>query len=83
VNTSTSMVIFIWDTPFRRLDRCNSQYQDSRERTFGLSKAEGAFLVLFVNARHNPGPNQVPAPISGRTLQRPHEQAPAWSFTAG
>lgn len=37
------------DTSSRRLARCNSQYQDSRERTFGLSKAGGAFLFSFVN----------------------------------
>ena len=66
MNTSTSMVIFLRDTSFRRLDRWISLSQDSRERTFGLSKAESAFLFSFVNSRHNPEPNQIPAPTSGR-----------------
>jgi hypothetical protein len=42
-------------TPFGGSACRNSQIQGTRERTFGLSKTGGAFLVSVVNYRHNLG----------------------------
>ncbi len=43
-----------------------SQIQGTTERTFGLSKAGGAFRFSFANSRHNPLAVDVRAAISGR-----------------